>query len=187
MEEALQMMSRFLSFAVSMWEIQNLTLIDDLTELHNQRYLPRALDREISRAQRLGKKFTVLFMDVDYFKKVNDSRGHAVGSDLLVEISKIFKSNLRSCDYAFRYGGDEFVALLVDSDAVGSEVVAERLRQKIEGTSFLIEGQSMKLTVSIGLACFPDHAGSRQAIIALADEAMYKGKNKSRNIVYVAS
>ncbi len=187
MEVAIQMMSRFVNFAIQMWDTQSLTLIDDLTDLHNQRYLPRALDREIARAKRLNKKFTMLFLDVDYFKKVNDSSGHWVGSRILVEIGKLFRDSLRTCDYAFRYGGDEFVAILVDSDAVSSVVVAERLRKKIEGTSFVIDGQAFKVTVSIGLACYPDHAQTRQSIIEIADEAMYKGKAKSRNIVYVAS
>lgn len=186
-EDDIKMISRFLSFALQMWEAQSLAIVDDLTELHNQRYLPRVVDREMARADRIGKKFTVLFIDVDYFKKVNDSNGHWVGSHLLVELAKIFKSGIRSCDYAFRYGGDEFVLVLVDSDAAGSQIVAERLRQKIESTTFEVEGRSLNLTVSIGLACYPDHAQSRQDIIELADQAMYYGKNKSRNIVYVAS
>lgn len=187
LEESLQMMSRFLNFAIQLWEAQNMTLMDDLTDLHNQRYLPRVLDREMARAKRIGKKFTVMFMDVDYFKKVNDSNGHWVGSHLLVELGKLLKASVRTCDYAFRYGGDEFVLVLVDSDGESSKVVAERIRKRIEETRFEVAGQSLKVTVSIGLACYPDHAQSRQEIIELADQAMYYGKNKSRNIVYVAS
>lgn len=187
LEEPLKMICRFLSFSLQMWQAQSLAVIDDLTELHNQRYLPRVLDREMARASRLGKKFTVMFLDVDYFKKVNDTNGHWVGSHLLIELAKIFKKGIRTCDYAFRYGGDEFVLILVDSDADSSQVVAERLRKQVESTPFEIEGRKLQLTVSIGLACYPDHAQTRQDIIELADQAMYYGKNKSRNTVYVAS
>ncbi|MEO0334975.1 MAG: GGDEF domain-containing protein [Pseudomonadota bacterium] len=187
MRESLTHLARHIEFSYQYYEATNLSYLDDLTELYNQRYLPQVLDNEISRARRNEKKFAVLFMDVDHFKKVNDSKGHWIGSKLLVEIGKIVKGQIRSCDYGFRYGGDEYVVVLVDTDTNGAKIVAERLRSEIEESAFLIDGQKVSLTVSIGLATYPDHAATRQEVIQMADEAMYCGKNASRNIVFVAS
>ena len=177
----------YLEFALQHWRALSQTYLDDLTELHNQRYLPMVLEQEVSRARRQGQNFSVLFMDVDFFKTVNDTKGHWVGSQLLVEIGRLLKACLRTCDYAFRYGGDEFIVVLVNTGAPEAEGVAERIRETIEKTHFLIEGNKVQVTMSIGLASYPQHAQSKEQLIKMADEAMYYGKNKSRNIVYVAS
>jgi diguanylate cyclase (GGDEF)-like protein len=187
MRDTLAHLALHIEFSYQFYEAMNLSYIDDLTELYNQRYLPKVLDSEISRAQRNSQKFGVLFMDVDHFKKINDSKGHWIGSKLLVEIGKVIKNDIRSCDYGFRYGGDEYVVVLVDTDTEGAKLVAERLRSKIENSKFIIDGAKVSLTISIGLACYPDHATTRQEVIQMADEAMYVGKNSSRNIVLVAS
>jgi diguanylate cyclase (GGDEF)-like protein len=160
--------------------------MDDLTSLYNQRYLPTVFEREIQRMGRLNKKFSVLFMDIDFFKRINDTRGHWIGSKLLVEVAKVIKSHTRACDCSFRYGGDEFLTVLVDTTPENSHKVAERIRAAVEQTDFVIEGETMKLTLSIGLAVFPDHAKSTVDLIKLADQAMYYGKRKSRNIVFLA-
>src|SRR6185437_8993666 len=130
---------------------------------------------------------SLLFLDIDYFKMVNDGRGHWVGSKLLIELSKVLRLQVRSCDYCFRYGGDEFIVLLSGSTAENSKKVAERIRKAVESTTFSVEGHNMNLTVSIGLAAFPEHAQSASGLIQIADQAMYYGKKKSRNIVFVAS
>jgi diguanylate cyclase (GGDEF)-like protein len=184
---ALQLMKRFIHFGLIHWESRNLSMIDDLTSLYNQRYLPTIIDHEISRAQRRGQSFSVLFMDLDFFKLVNDTRGHWVGSKVLKEVGQLLKSSIRSCDFGFRYGGDEFVLVLPDTNLNGGQVVAERIRKTIEEARFIVEGHELRLTVSVGLAVFPDHAHSKDQILQLADQAMYYGKRKSRNIVYVAS
>jgi diguanylate cyclase (GGDEF)-like protein len=126
-------------------------------------------------------------MDIDLFKQVNDTRGHWVGSKLLVELGRLLHMNLRRSDYAFRYGGDEFVVVLPDTPPEGATVAAERIRNEIEKYSFIIDGQKLKVTMSIGIAAYPDHAESSSDIIKLADAAMYEGKAKSRNIVIMAS
>ena len=180
-------MCKHIGFSIQHWRVQRLSFLDDLTGLYNQKYLALVLENEILRSQRSDTKFSVLFMDIDYFKMVNDTRGHWVGSHLLVEIGRGIKQNLRKSDYAFRYGGDEFVAVLPGTTAEGAKVAAERLRRAIETTDFVIDGQHLKLTMSLGLAAFPDHAKTHKDIIKMADEAMYCGKNKSRNIVFVAS
>ena len=94
--------------------------------------------------------------------------------------------SIRTCDYAFRYGGDEFVVVLVDTSPEQGEKIAERIRRAIEQNDFLIDGVALKLTVSIGLAIYPDHAKSTVELLKLADQAMYYGKSKSRNIVFLA-
>lgn len=185
--ETLGFLARHLRFSVDYWNAQNQAFVDDLTDLYNQRYLPLVLENEISRANRTQKNFCVLFLDVDYFKSVNDTRGHWIGSKVLVELGRLIKGSVRSSDYAFRYGGDEFVVVLIDSDTHSAEKVAERIRKKVEQTTFSIDGNDLNVTVSIGLAAYPDHARTSEQVIQMADQAMYHGKNKSRNIVYIAS
>lgn len=178
--------SKHLGFCVELNQAKGETFLDDLTGLHNQKFMNMVLDTEIHRSARNKVRFSVLFMDIDYFKSVNDTKGHWVGSRLLVELSRIIKSLTRRSDYCFRYGGDEFVVILPDTDQQGAMIAAERLRKKVEGTEFLIDGVSMNLTLSIGIATYPDHAQSHKEIIQMADQAMYSGKHKSRNIVFLA-
>jgi diguanylate cyclase (GGDEF)-like protein len=180
-------MAKHIEFSIQHWESQKMSFHDDLTGLYNQKYMSLVLENEIYRAQRESEKFSVLFMGVDYFKTVNDTRGHWVGSRLLIEIGRIIKENVRRSDYAFRDGGDEFVIILPRSDSEKAVLAAERIRSIIEKTNFLIEGEQIQLTLSIGLATSPDHATTYRDIIKMADEAMYCGKNRSRNVVYVAS
>lgn len=186
-QDRLNQCARHIGFCLEHLDAKNLSYLDDLTSLFNQRYLPQVLSQEIDRCQRQEKKFSLLFLDVDNFKMVNDEHGHLCGSRLLVEVGQIIKTAIRSYDPLFRYGGDEFLALLVDTDKVTGEKVAERIRRAIESHEFMIDGKRIKLTVSIGLSVFPDHAKTAQELIQLADQAMYYGKNKSRNIVYIAS
>jgi diguanylate cyclase (GGDEF)-like protein len=180
-------MAKHIRFSLQHWATERLTFQDDLTGLYNQKYMSLVLENEIHRSEREQKKFSVLFMDVDFFKSVNDSRGHLVGSNLLIEIAKVLRGNIRKSDYAFRYGGDEFVVILPMTSAPNAKIVAERLREIIEKTDFVIDGERVKLTLSIGLAAYPDHAKTYKDIVKMADEAMYCGKTKSRNIVFVAS
>lgn len=177
----------YLRFGLMHWEAIQLSYKDELTDLYNQRYLPMVLDKEIHRAQRSKQSFSVLFLDLDYFKSINDSKGHWVGSKLLADVGKIIKKAVRTTDYAFRYGGDEYLVVLVESDAKAASVVAERIRSDIESTDFSVDGHDIRLTVSIGLATFPEHAKTSEEVLRLADQAMYYGKRKSRNIVFIAS
>ncbi len=179
--------ARYLSFSYQLQSAKSMSFIDELTGLYNQRYMAQMLDHEIESHRRKKSKFCLLFMDVDYFKSVNDQRGHWVGSKLLTEVGAVLKKQVRSCDYCFRYGGDEFVILLDGADAQKSTQVAERIRSAIEGHPFSVEGHNLNLTVSIGLAEYPTHAETAAQMIQIADMAMYEGKKKSRNIVFIAS
>jgi diguanylate cyclase (GGDEF)-like protein len=166
--------------------MEDLVVTDDLTKLFNLRYLQRTLDVEIERADRYSLSVSLIFMDLDYFKHVNDMHGHLVGSKLLVELSRLLLKGLRKVDIVARYGGDEFVMVLPQTNVDSAKVIAERLRYSIEKNVFLkSEGLDLKLTASFGIATYPDHAKSQDDLLRLADEAMYWVKYKTRNDVYV--
>jgi diguanylate cyclase (GGDEF)-like protein len=165
-------------------QVEHLAYLDDLTHLYNVRYLELALARELGS----GKPFSVLFMDLDRFKQVNDQHGHLSGSKLLVEVGRVLRSCVRDEDVVVRYGGDEYVVLLVGIDSGGGLKVAERIRRAIEDHRFLSrEGARVRITSSIGLASYPEHAQEKAEILELADRAMYRGKRSNRNVVYMAS
>ena len=168
-------------------QVQSLIYIDDLTKLHNFRYLNVVIDREIKRSERYQNLFSVLFMDIDFFKRVNDTHGHLVGSRVLQEVGAVLKSCVRDSDTVIRYGGDEFVVLLVDTNSEEALFVAERMRKAVENEQLVQSmGIDMRLTVSIGVASFPEHATTKQHLLNLADQAMYRGKESTRNVVYLA-
>jgi len=167
--------------------IQELTITDDCTGLYNARHLYKTLEAEVYRSQRFSYEFSVVFIDLDHFKLVNDTHGHLVGSKLLSEIGYRIKSHLRLIDYAFRYGGDEFVVLLPQTNKESAVIVARRLQDVLRNEKFLVD-EKLNLTVhaSMGLATFPEDAKSAHEIIRQADEMMYLVKNTSRNSIAVA-
>jgi len=165
-------------------QVEHLAYLDDLTHLYNTRYLEVAVARELGG----GRPFSLLFMDLDHFKSVNDQHGHLSGSRLLVEVARVLRSCVRDEDVLIRYGGDEYVMLLVGIDSGGGLKVAERIRRAIEDHRFLSrEAAPVRVTASIGLASFPEHARTKAELIDLADRAMYRGKRTTRNVVYMAS
>jgi len=168
--------------------VQHLAYVDDATGLYNTRYLNNILDREIAQARTNKRSFAVLFIDADRFKNINDNHGHLVGTKLLNELGNHLKKFVRESDTVFRYGGDEFVAVLSPCDLTTAKTVAERIRQSVEQQAFLSdEGLNVHFTVSTGVALFPDHATSKKAIIDAADHAMYCAKRTTRNSVSIAT
>lgn len=168
--------------------VEDLAYLDDLTRLYNTRFLDLALDREITRSLQTGAPFSVLFLDLDRFKSINDDHGHLVGSKVLVEMGALLKGCVRDQDLVARYGGDEYVVVLRATDEGGALKVAERIRRTVELHRFCgRDGLALSLTVCIGLASFPHHARDKLQILELADQAMYRGKRSTRNVVYVAS
>src|SRR5258707_10262792 len=140
-------------------KIQELTITDDCTRLYNARHLYKTLEAEVYRSQRFSYEFSVVFLDLDHFKQVNDIHGHLIGSRLLHEIGYRIKACLRLIDYAFRYGGDEFVVLLPQTNKEQGLVVAKRLRESIRGAPFEMDGNvSLTIKASMGLANFPADA-----------------------------
>lgn len=162
------------------------TLTDELTGLWNARFLRWALTHHSERAKSLGQKFSVLFVDVDRFKSINDQNGHLVGSELLAHLGARLKACVRDSDLVFRYGGDEFVIILSDSQGTDAVQTAERLRLSVEKSPFLVQGKQVTCTLSIGVASCPDQAKTGKDLIQLADHAMYEAKRLSRNRVYWA-
>lgn len=185
-EKELKHAKKYLAFAYQYLDAVSRSYEDDLTGLYNQRFLPRVLEHEIEAHRRRNQNFCLLFMDIDFFKSVNDRRGHWVGSKLLTQLGGLLETLIRTCDYGFRYGGDEFVILLGGASAANAIKVAERIREAIEGHEFNVEGHRLNLTVSIGLAEYPTHASSAPELIQIADRAMYDGKRRSRNVVLIA-
>ncbi len=160
---------------------RELIYTDDLSGLFNHRYLHLAIEKEISRSLRYGLKFSVIFLDLDHFKDINDTYGHLAGSKALSEVATILLSTVREVDSLFRYGGDEFTALLIETDEQGAKIVAERMRSAIENAVFLKEeGINSRVTTTIGFATYPDHADNKFTLIDMADQAMFHGK-KNRN------
>lgn len=167
--------------------IHELTITDDCTTLYNSRHLHDVLDREIYRSQRYGFELSLIFIDLDYFKRVNDSYGHLVGSKLLREIGHAIRTNCRQIDSAFRYGGDEFVVLLPQTSRENAASVARRLHELIRKQLWLTEeGLNVRVTASVGVASFPSDAKTKSELLHLADEAMYLVKNTARDGVAAA-
>jgi diguanylate cyclase (GGDEF)-like protein len=167
--------------------IQELTITDDCTGLYNARHLYKTLDSEVYRSARFNYEFTVLFLDLDHFKFVNDTHGHLAGSKLLAEVGISVKAQLRLIDSAFRYGGDEFVIVLPQTGKEQSLNVALRLQETFRSTHFLQqEGLKLNIRASMGVATFPEDARSAHEIIRQADEMMYVVKNSTRDNIAVA-
>lgn len=167
--------------------VEELTITDDLTGLYNSRHLHQLLDFEIVRSRRHRLEFSLIFMDLDFFKRVNDKYGHLIGSRLLKEIGQEICKGLRKLDVATRYGGDEFVILLPQTPKEEAFRVAMRIRELIQERVFLhAEGLTVRITASFGVACFPTDASHKEEIIRLADQAMYRVKGAARNDVKMA-
>ncbi len=168
--------------------IHELTITDDCTCLYNARHLNFMLETEIYRSQRYGYEFSLVFIDLDHFKQVNDTHGHLSGSKLLGEIGTMIKGHCRLIDFAFRYGGDEFVVLLPQTSKEHAYVVARRLHRLIRETPWLKDsGMNIRITASVGVASYPHDSKVKAELMHLADEAMYLVKNTSRDSVAAAN
>jgi diguanylate cyclase (GGDEF)-like protein len=164
-----------------------LSVTDDLTQLYNSRYLSQVLRRETKRASRSGRPLSLLFIDLDGFKAINDTHGHLYGSRALIEAAGLIRLSARETDVVARFGGDEFALILPDTGSEGAAAVGERIRDRINAHSFLLgDGLNIHLTVSVGVATLPDVAASTEGLIQAADEAMYHVKDHGKNGIYIA-
>jgi len=173
--------------AIRVQRAEALSVTDDLTQLYNSRYLSQVLRRETKRASRSGRPLSLLFIDLDGFKSINDSHGHLYGSRALVEAAAVIRQSARETDVVARFGGDEFALILPDTGSDGAAAVGERIRDRIDEFRFLASnGLSIHLTVSVGVASLPDVAASAEGLIQAADEAMYHVKEHGKNGIFVA-
>lgn len=167
--------------------IHELTITDDCTSLYNARHMNFMLDTEIYRSHRYAFEFSLIFIDLDHFKQINDTHGHLMGSKLLAEIGAAIKENCRLIDLAFRYGGDEFVILLPQTSKENAMGVARRIHRLIRETKWLCEpGLNVNITASVGVASYPTDSRTKAELLHLADDAMYLVKNTTRDCVAVA-
>ncbi|MBQ1072825.1 diguanylate cyclase [Micromonospora sp. C31] len=173
-------------------EAQRLSLTDPLTGLWNYRYLKESIRREVERATRFGRMLSVLALDLDRFKAVNDTYGHAAGDAVLAEFARRVRGEIREVDLAFRQGGEEFVLLLPETDARGATILAERLGAAIREAPIAADGHggaavAIGVTVSIGIAVHPDHGGTGQQVLDAADDALYAAKAAGRDTWRIAA
>jgi diguanylate cyclase (GGDEF)-like protein len=165
-----------------------LSVTDHLTGLYNSTYLNQVLRRETKRASRSGRPLSVLFIDLDGFKGINDSHGHLFGSRALVEAAAVIRGSARETDVVSRFGGDEFAVVLPDTGTEGAVAVGERVRDRVAAHTFLAaDGLDIHLTASVGVATLPDVADSADELIHAADAAMYQVKDRGKNGIQAAT
>jgi diguanylate cyclase (GGDEF)-like protein len=162
-------------------EAQRLSLTDPLTGLFNYRYLRESLRRELERAARFGRDLAIVALDLDHFKDVNDTYGHAVGDIVLTEVARRIRAVTREVDVAFRRGGEEFVILLPETDAAGGGALARRLAAEVRQSPVFTRDHAISVTVSIGVAVFPEHGANGSAVLEAADRALYAAKAAGRD------
>jgi diguanylate cyclase (GGDEF)-like protein len=174
--------------AILLKRAEALSVTDDLTRLFNSRYLNLVLRRETKRASRNGRPLSLLFIDLDGFKGVNDTHGHLFGSRALVEAAGVIRSSARETDVVARFGGDEFALVLPDTGGEGAYAVGERIRDRIAEYTFLAgDGLDIHLTASVGVATLPDVAASAEELVQAADKAMYAVKDSGKNGIQAAT
>ncbi len=164
---------------------RQLSNTDDLTGLHNHRYLKQVLENEIKRHVRYKHCFSLIFIDIDNFKLINDEFGHLVGDQVLLGVADIMKNSFRGSDILTRYGGEEFCAILPETTAQEALVVGRRFVDTIFNHAFDLElnEKGLRISVTAGLAVFPDHGGDVKQLIHAADLALYKGKKSGKNCI----
>lgn len=156
-----------------------LSLTDALTGLYNRRHFNAELEREFMRSKRYGGDLCIAIIDIDFFKKINDTYGHLCGDYVLKEVAYLILGNFRKTDMVFRYGGEEFVVLMTETSLENSLIPLERLRKTIENNNFIFKGEKIKVTISIGAET--NHTESTEEFLNNADKALYQAKQSGRN------
>ena len=163
--------------------LERLAITDDLTGLFNRRHLMRKLGMECARSLRYNGRLALLMLDLDRFKRINDRHGHACGDYILKQVALILNDNTRSSDIVARFGGEEFTIVLLETTGERAYKVAENLRRIVQEKNFEYEGQQISLSISIGVASYPDAARSPDELLRAADQALYQAKEAGRNKV----
>ena len=169
------------AIAIDNARLYRYAVTDEMTRLYNHRYFQQRLDEEIQRADRYENHVSLIILDVDHFKRFNDTFGHPEGDRALKAVARLIEKNVREIDIPARYGGEEFVVICPEKNGEGSLIPAERIRTAIESFDFRINGEPVSLTVSLGVSCYPDAAKSKADLIQKADFALYYSKQHGRN------
>ena len=193
-EEAINQVTQYLSTVSSvvgniyqLTRSRDLAMRDDLTKAFNRRFFEAYLDEEIERARRYGSLFSIIFLDLDDLKTVNDRHGHLAGSRTLQEVAKRILGAVRGIDKVVRFGGDEFCIILPQTDQEQAIAVADRVRKALLGAQFhLADNIDVSISASFGIATYPTHAITKDDLIRQADNAMYRVKSTTKNAVGVA-
>ncbi len=163
-------------------ELAEISITDSLTQVFNRQYFMDRIKQEVKRSYRYGTHVSLLMLDIDYFKKVNDTYGHQAGDSVLAGVAGLIKDGLRDTDLFARYGGEEFCLLAMAMDQAGAELLAERLRKKVESAEFVPGGNKLKVTVSIGVSAWvPEIKENFEELVRRADSALYSAKQQGRN------
>ncbi len=162
-----------------------MAVTDGLTGLNNRRYLDTHLAEMMTKAKSRNKPVSIVMCDIDHFKKVNDTHGHDVGDEVIREFARRIKKNIRNIDLACRYGGEEFVIVMPDTDMALARVVAERIRNEVALHPFIVEqgAKQLPITVSLGVSCLETEADTGDILVKRADTALYEAKRAGRNTV----
>jgi diguanylate cyclase (GGDEF)-like protein len=177
-----------LATALRVARAEALSVTDDLTQLYNSRYLHDLLRKETKRALRSGWPLSLLFVDLDGFKDINDEQGHLLGSRALIEAADVIRASARETDVVARFGGDEFAVLLPETGVEGAHAVARRVCERVERFDFLADtgSEHHRLTASVGVATLPDVADTAEGLLEAADAAMYRVKSTGKNGIHIA-
>jgi diguanylate cyclase (GGDEF)-like protein len=167
--------------------VQEQAIHDPLTGLYNRRQMEELLSREFLRAQRSGSMFAVVMVDIDHFKRINDTHGHETGDEVLARIATVLGNGIRRSDIACRYGGEEFLLLLLGSSAENAVRRATEIRHSLRNLVLSLRGgATLSITASFGVAACPEHGTDRDALLRAADQALYRAKNSGRDQVVAA-
>ncbi len=167
-------------------ELHRLSITDGLTDLYNHKYIMETLAIEAARCLRYNHPFSLLMIDIDDFKQYNDGHGHLAGDEVLRGVAAVLRESLRAGDYAARYGGEEFLILLPETGLEDADRSAERIRSRVEERKLGARGNAAGITVSVGVASFPENGNDPEDLISKADTAMYEAKRAGRNRVRLA-
>ncbi|MFH2068244.1 MAG: GGDEF domain-containing protein [Candidatus Omnitrophota bacterium] len=181
MEILCRQMAASLENSILHQKMEEFSLTDPLTKLYNRRFFYRRLEEEFNRAKRFSFPFSLMLSDIDNFKNYVDSNGHHLGDDALQKIGELVKNALRKIDVVARYGGDEFIYLLSQTDAGNAKNVAQRVKDAVSNYSFPTRNGFTKLTLSIGIASFPDNAPDPDRLAEKTDQALFQAKSKGKN------
>lgn len=167
-------------------KLRALSIMDDLTDVYNRRFFLEQMEKELSKAQRYGTVFSVLAVDVDHFKQINDTYGHLAGDAVLQSMANTCMNNLRAMDFFARFGGEEFMFLLPESDKINVEAFAYKVLTALENSTVVYEGQEIRFTVSIGVKTFDTATHSIDGMLKEVDRALYQAKRNGRNCIVVS-